>query len=106
MKSYAANEIRDVALVGHGGAGKTTLAEAILFCTRRPSASARGRRHLELRLRARGAERRTSISAAVGHAEWKKAKINLVDTSGNGNFLVDNASRSTWPMPRRGRGCL
>ena len=30
MKVYASNEIRDVALVGHGGAGKTTLADSIL----------------------------------------------------------------------------
>jgi elongation factor G len=53
MKSYAANEIRNIALIGHGGAGKT------------------------------------SISAAVGHVEWKKHKINLIDTSGNGSFLVE-----------------
>ena len=90
MKSYAANEIRNVALVGHGGSGKTTLGEAILFLTK---ATARLGRvdddSSNLDFEPEEHKRKTTIFAATGHAEWKKNKVNILDTSGNGNFLVD-----------------
>jgi elongation factor G len=90
MKSYAANEIRDVALLGHGGAGKTTLAEAVLYCTKTTQRLG----HVDddtsiFDFEPEEHKRKTSISAAIGHVEWKKNKINLIDTSGNGNFLVE-----------------
>ena len=90
MKSYAANEIRNVALVGHGGAGKTTLGEAILFSTK--STQRLGRVDDDTSnfdFAPEEQKRKTSIFAAAGHVEWKKNKINILDTSGNGNFLVD-----------------
>jgi len=90
MKSYAANEIRNVALVGHGGSGKTTLAEAILFSTK--STQRLGRVDDDTSnfdFEPEEQKRKTSIFAATGHVEWKKNKINILDTSGNGNFLVD-----------------
>jgi elongation factor G len=90
MKSYAANEIRNVALVGHGGSGKTTLGEAILFSTK--STQRLGRVDDDTSnfdFEPEEQKRKTSIFAAAGHVEWKKNKINILDTSGNGNFLVD-----------------
>ncbi|HJX51473.1 MAG TPA: GTP-binding protein, partial [Polyangia bacterium] len=90
MKSYAANEIRNVALVGHGGSGKTTLGEAILFSTK--SIQRLGRVDDDTSnfdFEPEEQKRKTSIFAAAGHVEWKKTKINILDTSGNGNFLVD-----------------
>ena len=90
MKSYATNEIRDVALVGHGGAGKTTLAEAILFCAK--STQRLGRVDDDTSnfdFEPEEQKRKTTVFAATGHVEWKRSKINLLDTSGNGNFLVD-----------------
>lgn len=90
MKSYAANEIRNIALIGHGGAGKTTLAEAILFCTKTNQRLGRVDDDTStFDFEPEEQKRKTSISAAVGHVEWKKTKINLIDTSGNGSFLVE-----------------
>ncbi len=90
MKSYAANEIRNIALIGHGGAGKTTLAEAILFCTKTNQRLGRVDDDTStFDFEPEEHKRKTSISAAVGHVEWKKSKINLIDTSGNGSFLVE-----------------
>ena len=90
MKSYAANEIRNIALVGHGGAGKTTLAEAILFCTKTNQRLGRVDDNTStFDFEPEEHKRKTTISAAVGHVEWKKNKINLIDTSGNGSFLVE-----------------
>ncbi len=90
MKSYAANEIRNIALIGHGGAGKTTLAEAILYCTKTNQRLGRVDDETStFDFEPEEQKRKTSISAGVGHVEWKKNKINLLDTSGNGSFLVE-----------------
>jgi len=90
MKSYAANEIRNIALIGHGGTGKTTLAEAILFCTKTNQRLGRVDDDTStFDFEPEEHKRKTTISAAVGHVEWKKTKINLIDTSGNGSFLVE-----------------
>ena len=90
MKIYAANEIRNIALIGHGGAGKTTLAEAILYCTKTNQRLGRVDDDTStFDFEPEEQKRKTSISAAIGHVEWKKSKINLIDTSGNGNFLVE-----------------
>jgi elongation factor G len=90
MKSYAANEIRNIALIGHGGAGKTTLAEAILFCTKTSQRLGRVDDDTStFDFEPEEQKRKTSISTAIGHVEWKKNKINIIDTSGNGSFLVE-----------------
>jgi elongation factor G len=90
MKSYAANEIRNIALIGHGGAGKTTLADAILYCTKTNQRLGRVDDDTStFDFEPEEQKRKTSISAAVGHVEWKKNKINIIDTSGNGSFLVE-----------------
>jgi elongation factor G len=88
MTRFSSAEIRNVALVGHGGAGKTTLAEALLHragaidrlgrvdegttvCDHEPEEQ---RRHL-------------SLSLAVAPFEWKGHKVNLVDTPGYADFI-------------------
>jgi elongation factor G len=90
IRSYPANEIRDIALVGHGGSGKTTLADSVLWCariTQRPGRVDDDTSSFDFEPEEH--KRKSTLSAAVGHVEWRKAKINLIDTSGNGNFLVD-----------------
>ena len=90
MKSYAANELRDVALVGHGGSGKTTLGEALLFVAKAtPRLGRVDDNSSTFDFEPEEHKRKTSISTATGHVEWKKTKINILDTSGNGNFLVE-----------------
>jgi elongation factor G len=90
MKSYAANEIRNIALIGHGGAGKTTLAEAMLYCTKTNQRLGRVDDDTStFDFEPEEQKRKTSISAGVGHVDWKKTKVNLIDTSGNGSFLVE-----------------
>ncbi|MFI4984704.1 MAG: elongation factor G [Solirubrobacterales bacterium] len=86
----AADRIRNVALVGHRGSGKTSLHEALLF-----EAGATGR----LGSVPDGSTvsdsdpdeqaRQMSISAALSSFEWRERKINLLDTPGEPSFVAD-----------------
>ncbi len=88
MKGYASDNIRNVALVGHGGCGKTTLIEAGLFATgvvNRMGKVEDGNTvsdydKMEI-------EKGYSISTSVAPVEWKKAKINFIDTPGYFDFI-------------------
>ncbi|MSP61525.1 MAG: hypothetical protein EXR72_14535 [Myxococcales bacterium] len=109
MRAYAANEIRDVVLVGHGGSGKTTLADSILFCARATPRLGRVDDDTStFDFEPEEHNRKGTVSAASGHIEWKKTKINLIDTSGHSDFLVDTvAPRSptqSRPPRRASRG--
>jgi elongation factor G len=90
MKQPETSRIRNIALVAHGGAGKTTLSEAILFgagATTRLGRVEDGTTttdYDEDEIR-----RQISISAALAWCEWKGRKINLVDTPGFAAFLTD-----------------
>jgi elongation factor G len=82
--------IRSVAIVGQGGTGKTTVADALLFAAGAVNrigrvddgTSAFDTEPEEVR-------RKTSITGAVHHASWKKHELNLVDTPGYSAFLHD-----------------
>ena len=90
MKVYDAPNIRNVALVGHGGSGKTTLASALLF-----NAGAVNRLgRVEDGTTATDfdpdeIERQISLQTALAWAEWKKTKINLLDAPGYANFTAE-----------------
>ncbi len=90
MPLVPTEKVRNIALVGHGGAGKTTLAEALLHragaiarlgrveegttvCDHEPEEQARG----------------LSLSLAVAPFEWNGHKVNLIDTPGYADFLGD-----------------
>jgi elongation factor G len=87
LKEFAAENIRNIALIGHGGAGKTSLAEALLFTTgatnrlgRVEEGSTASDYHPD------EIERRISINASLLFCEWKGKKINIIDTPGYTDF--------------------
>ncbi len=83
-------QLRNVALIAHGGSGKTSLAEAILFngkSTTRLGKVDDGSSCLDFE--PEEIKRKITISTAVHHATWKKHVINLLDTPGDDNFLSD-----------------
>jgi elongation factor G len=90
MKKYESKDIRNVALVGHKGCGKTSLGEAFLFdgkvTTRLGSVD---EQTSMLDFETAEIERGMTISSSLGYLEWKKHKINFIDTPGDGNFIYD-----------------
>jgi len=85
-----AEQLRNVALVAHGGSGKTSLAEAMLFCGKATTRLGRvddGTSTLDFE--PEEIKRKITISTAFHHLDWKKHVINLIDTPGDDNFLSD-----------------
>jgi len=90
MKKFGVNEIRNVGLFGHGGDGKTSLAEAILFDTgmnNRLGSVDEGSSVMDFDQEE--INRKITISSSLAHAEWNNHKINLIDTPGYANFIAD-----------------
>ena len=90
MKVYESKEIRNVGVVGHGDSGKTTLTAGLLYtagATNRLLRVDEGNTITDFD--EEEINRKISISTAVGVAEWKKAKINLLDTPGYNIFIND-----------------
>ena len=90
MKVYESKDIRNVGVVGHGGSGKTTLTAGLLFTA---GASNRLLRVDEgntiTDFDEEEIQRKISISTAIAVAEWKKHKINVLDTPGYNIFIND-----------------
>jgi len=90
MKDYAPDKIRNIALIGHGASGKTSLAAAILFnagVTNRLTKVDKGNTVTDYE--PEEIERKISISSGLCHVEYKDHKINIIDTPGYSNFLWD-----------------
>jgi elongation factor G len=97
MKEYGREFLRDIGLFSHGGAGKTSLGEALLFtgkATTRLGKVEEGSSLLDSEPEEK--HRRSSISVTVAHFDWDRHLINLVDTPGDPNFVTDarNALRA------------
>ena len=87
MANYDSNHVKNIALLGHAGSGKTTLAECMLFeagiTKRRGSIAAKNTvsDYHELET-----ERQSSVFSALMHTTWKDYKINIIDTPGYDDF--------------------
>ena len=90
MKVYDAASIRNVAVVGHGGCGKTQLVSALLFAS--GMVNRLGKVDDGTTVTDYDEEeiaRKHTLAASLAYAEWNKTKINLIDTPGFGNFFSD-----------------
>jgi elongation factor G len=90
MKTVPTDKIRNVVLVGHQGAGKTTLAEALL--ARAGSVARAGRVEdgsTVCDTEPEEQKRRLSLSLAIAPFEWQGHKVNLIDTPGYADFVGD-----------------
>ncbi len=88
MKNYPANKIKNITFMGHGGSGKTSLIEAMLFnagVISRMGKVESGNTVTDFDVE----ERRRGISTNTSYAtcEWKGNKFNLIDTPGDFDFL-------------------
>jgi len=90
MGQYETSKIRNLGIVAHGGAGKTSLAEAILFSTKMIDRLGRvddGTSTMDFE--PEELKRKISITSALDHCEWNGHSIHFVDTPGYGNFIAD-----------------
>ena len=88
MKVYRTDEIRNVVLLGHGGSGKTSLAEAMAYvsgATNRMGKITDGNTISDFDKEEQ--KREFSISTSLIPIEWEKAKINILDTPGYFDFV-------------------
>ena len=91
--SEKAERIRNIALIGHGGAGKTSLAEALLYdsgVVNRLGSVDDGNSTLDFE--PEELKRQSSISSGFHQFSWKNHTINLIDTPGDQNFFSDTKS--------------
>lgn len=86
-KEYTTDKIRNIAFIGHGGSGKTTMSEAVLFTSgtstrfgRVEDGSTVSDYHPD------EIERKISINTSLLHCEWEGCKFNILDTPGYSDF--------------------
>ena len=87
MKQYEAKRILNIALAGHSGSGKTSVAESVIYLTGgsdRLGKISDGNTVLDFD--AEEIKRKSSVLTAVAPVEWKNTKINLIDTPGLFDF--------------------
>jgi elongation factor G len=90
MGKYDTAKVRNIGIVAHGGAGKTSLAEAILFDTGMVDRLGRvddGTSTMDFE--PEEIKRKISITSALDHCEWNGHSLHIVDTPGYGNFIAD-----------------
>jgi elongation factor G len=95
MANFEVDKIRNIAVIAHGGAGKTSLVEAMLFdsgAIDRLGNVQDGTTTTDFE--PEEIERKITISSSLAFCSWKGCKLNLLDTPGFINFLEDT------------RGCL
>ena len=90
MKKYETESIRNLGMFSHGGEGKTTTVEAMLFLAGKNTRLGKVDEGTSLMdYEPEEIERKATISASIACFEWNKYKINLIDTPGDDNFIYD-----------------
>jgi elongation factor G len=93
VKPFPPAKIRNVAIVGHGGAGKTTLTEALLHCAGAVNRKGRVEDGSTVTdFDPEEVKRQISVSAATAPFEYDGCKINLIDCPGYADFVPDVAA--------------
>lgn len=90
MKEYKSSNIRNVGIVSHGGAGKTSLTEAFLYSAGAVNRLGRvddGTATTDFE--PEEIKRKVTISAALAPCEWRDHKINCIDTPGYADFVAE-----------------
>jgi len=90
LKEHGPESIRNIALIGHGGSGKTSLSEIILYTAgeiNRIGNVLEGNTVSDYT--SNEIEKQISISTSLMHLEWNNKKINLLDTPGYSDFIGD-----------------
>jgi elongation factor G len=90
MAKYESKSLRNLAVVGHGGTGKTSLCESLLFVSGKSERLGSVDDSTScMDFEPEEQKRRVSISSAANFVEWEKHKINFIDTPGDSNFAYD-----------------
>jgi elongation factor G len=93
MAKYETAKLRNVGIVAHGGAGKTSLTEALLFNAGVIDRLGRvddGSSTMDFE--PEEIKRKISVSSALHHCEWDGYSLHIVDTPGYGDFIADTRS--------------
>jgi len=91
MKVVEPEFIRNAVLIGHTQSGKTSLAESMFFVSgmiARLGKTAEGNTVMDFE--PEEVKKQSSISTAIGYADWKKSRINVLDTPGDVNFFSES----------------
>ncbi len=93
MAKYDTAKVRNVGIVAHGGAGKTSLTEAILFTVGTNDRLGRvddGSSTMDFE--PEEIKRKITVSSSLNHGEWNGHSLHLIDTPGYGDFIADTRS--------------
>jgi len=93
MAKYDTEKVRNIGIVAHGGAGKTSLTEAILFTTGTNDRLGRvddGSSSMDFE--PEEIKRKITVSSSLNHGDWNGHALHLIDTPGYGDFIADTRS--------------
>jgi elongation factor G len=90
LKVYETERLRNLAVIGHGGAGKTSLVEAMLFNAGHTTRLGRvDEGNATTDYLPEEIKRKISVSTTMAPCEWKECKINILDTPGYADFFSE-----------------